>query len=67
MWIPGRKRKPSAKNEGLSGDCHIGQRNEFIWTLLDHFGYSRAFFGMYDAGYDEWKWANGETFDIPMG
>lgn len=38
------------------------KENEFIWTLLDHFGYSRAFFGMYDAGYDEWKWANGETF-----
>ena len=38
------------------------EENSFAYSLLNNFNVAGAYFGLRDAGYNNWQWVNNETF-----
>ena len=38
------------------------EENTFAYSLLNSFKLTGAYFGLYDSGYNDWKWVNNEKF-----
>lgn len=38
------------------------EENSFAYSLLNSFNETGAYFGLRDAGYNDWQWVNNETF-----
>lgn len=38
------------------------EENSFAYSMLSGFNVTGAYFGLYDSGYNEWKWVNNEAF-----
>ena len=38
------------------------EENSFAYSMLSGFNVTGAYFGLYDSGYNDWKWVNNEAF-----
>lgn len=51
------------QRSGYLAALTTAEEDEFVYSLLQESGCGYGYFGLYDSGYGQWEWSNGERFE----